>query len=76
MDDGTHREAFVVSPRGGADRPLSNADIVDKYRSLTASLIEPDRARSIERTVLGLEDLDDARELVDLLGPPVAPMFV
>jgi aconitate decarboxylase len=76
MDDGTHREAFVDSPRGGPDRPLSNADIVDKYRSLTASLLEPDRARSIERTVLGLEDLDDARTLVDLLGPPVAPMFV
>jgi len=26
--------------------------------------------------VLGLEDLDNARALVDLLGPPVAPMFV
>jgi hypothetical protein len=42
---------------------------------LTASLLEPGSARSIERRVLGLEDLNDACALVGLLGPPVAPMF-
>jgi aconitate decarboxylase len=75
MDDGTRREAFVDRPRGGLGRPLSNGDIVDKFRLLTPSLLEPERARSIESTVMALEELDDVSILVDLLAPPVTPMF-
>jgi 2-methylcitrate dehydratase PrpD len=64
-------EAFVDHPRGGIVRPLTNADVVEKFRTLTAPLVEPARAEAIEAAVLGLDELDDAGELVALLAPPV-----
>jgi hypothetical protein len=38
---------------------LTNADIVGKYRSLTHSVISPDRQFAIEKIVLNPEGLDD-----------------
>jgi 2-methylcitrate dehydratase PrpD len=64
-------EAFVDHPRGGIVRPLTNADVVEKFRTLTAPLVEPARAEAIEAAVLELDELDDAGELVALLAPPV-----
>jgi 2-methylcitrate dehydratase PrpD len=64
-------EAFVDHPRGGIVRPLTNADVVEKFRTLTAPLVEPARAEAIEAAVLELDELDDARDLVAVLAPPV-----
>jgi len=69
--DGTTREQVVAHPRGTGDHQLTNAQIVDKYRSLTQSVIEPDRRCAIENAVLGLESLDDIAILTDLLNPPL-----
>ena len=69
--DGTTREQVVTQPRGTGDHQLTNAQIVDKYRSLTHSVIEPDRRHAIENTVLSLETLDDIAILTDMLNPPV-----
>src|ERR1700756_565912 len=38
--DGTTREQVISQPRGAGDRQLTNAQIVDKYRNLTHSVIE------------------------------------
>ena len=46
---------------------------MDKYRNLTDSVIEPDRQRAIENTVLGLETLDDIAILTGMLNPVVNP---
>src|SRR5262252_7653577 len=46
---------------------LTNADIVGKYRSLTHSVISPERQSAIEKIVLNLEGLDDIFELIALL---------
>ena len=64
-------EAFVDHPRGGIVRPLTNAEIIEKFRTLTAPLIDSARGHAIEAAVLGLDELDDAGELVALLAPPV-----
>jgi 2-methylcitrate dehydratase PrpD len=64
-------EAFVDHPRGGIVRPLTNAEIVEKFHTLTAPLIHPARGQAIEAAVLGLDELDDAGDLVALLAPPV-----
>ena len=69
--DGTTREQLVTQPRGTGDHQLTNAQIVDKYRSLTQLVIEPDRRCAIENAVLGLESLDDIAILTDMLNPPV-----
>jgi aconitate decarboxylase len=73
--DGRTRTSFIDQPRGGLLKPLSDDEVVDKFRALTAPLIDPARADEIENMVLGLEQLTDANELVALLAPPVNPIF-
>ena len=41
-------------------RVLTGVDIVDKYRSLTRSVITTDRQTASEKTVLSLDALDEA----------------
>jgi 2-methylcitrate dehydratase PrpD len=74
-DDGRTRISRVDSPRGGLMRPLSNHEVVEKFRELTAPLIGRDRARAIESNVLSIEELDDVGELLSLLAAPVEPIF-
>ena len=61
----------VAHPRGTGNRVLTNADIVDKYRSLTRSVISADRQTAIEKTVLNVDALDDISALTALLTPTV-----
>lgn len=68
---GEELEAFVEHPRGGILQPLTNAEIVEKFRALTAPLIEPGRATEIEEMVLALDQLDDGGDLVRVLAEPV-----
>jgi aconitate decarboxylase len=75
LTDGSTRESFVDMPRGGLLKPLSNDDVVEKFRALTEPLIDADRARAIEAAVLGIEELADIGELTELLAAPVAPIF-
>src|SRR5271155_5592383 len=71
LKDGSIRDKTVAHPRGTGDRVLTNADIVNKYRSLTRSVISADRQSAIERTVLDIEALDDISKLMALLTPTV-----
>jgi hypothetical protein len=54
---------------------LTDADIADKYRSLTCSVITTDRQTAIEKAVLNLEALDDISELMALLIPTEASVL-
>jgi aconitate decarboxylase len=71
LQDGTIREQVVTQPRGTGEHQLTNTQIVDKYRNLTHSVIEPDRRKAIEKMVVGLETLDDITMLTRMLNPPV-----
>jgi aconitate decarboxylase len=73
LRDGTTREQVVTQPRGTGDNQLTNTQIVDKYRRLTQSVIDPDRQRAIENTVLDLETFDDIAVLTGMLNPAVNP---
>ena len=75
MRDGSSRESFIDMPRGGLLKPLSNDEIVEKFYTLSAQLIDDGRARAILEVVLGLEGIDDVDELITLLAPPVTPVF-
>jgi hypothetical protein len=57
---------------GTGDHQLSDADIVNKYRSLTRAVISPTRQTAIEDTVLNLDAVKDISELTALLTPTVA----
>jgi hypothetical protein len=60
LKDGGTRAKIVAHPRGTDTRMLTGVDIVDKYRSLTRSVITNDRQTAIEKAVLSLDALDEA----------------
>jgi hypothetical protein len=57
-------------------QPLSNDEIIAKYRQLTDGLIDKKRQAEIERTILSLDQLANAKLLADLLYADVAAAFV
>jgi 2-methylcitrate dehydratase PrpD len=57
-----HREALN---RGCADRPLSNADIVDKFTGNARMSLSARQADAVREAVLGLEEAGDIRPVID-----------
>ena len=57
-----HREAIN---RGCADRPLANADIVDKFMGNARVRLSVGHARAVRDAVLGLEAASDVRPVID-----------
>jgi aconitate decarboxylase len=72
---GEQRIAFIDHPRGGIRSPLTNAEVVEKFRTLTAPMLDSERARSIESAVLGLEDLQRVEDLAGLLAARADALF-
>ena len=70
--DGTVRQVRVVAPHGAPWDPVTNDELVAKFHALADRVTDHDRATAIEQAVVGLENLDDIGDLVDLLAPPVA----
>lgn len=60
LKDGTVQEQDEPVNRGAADRPLSNAEIVAKYRDNAALRVGPDRVAAMEAAMLGLDQTDSA----------------
>jgi 2-methylcitrate dehydratase PrpD len=71
MDDGAVHHARVVQPHGGPADPVTNAELVAKFHALADRVTSTERARAIEHAVVGLDQLDDIGELIDLLAAPV-----
>src|SRR5262245_20248255 len=57
-----HRETMN---RGCADRPLSNADILDKFMGNARMSLSARQADAVRNEVLGLEQARDVRPLID-----------
>jgi hypothetical protein len=62
----------VVAPHGAPWDPVNNDELVTKFHALADRVTSRQRADAIERAVVGLENLDDVADLIDLLAPPVA----
>jgi 2-methylcitrate dehydratase PrpD len=60
-----HREEIN---RGAPDRPLSDADIVEKFRGNAALALSASAAERVEAAVLGLDSAPDARALAATLA--------
>jgi 2-methylcitrate dehydratase PrpD len=71
LNDGTRLQRRLAQPHGGPADPVSNAEIVDKFRQLTTPCLTPGRLDAVQNAVLGLDDADDLDHLIDLLAPPV-----
>lgn len=69
--DGRREEMLLRHPKGRPLEPVTNEGVVQKYRALTADVMERARLQKIEQLVLKLEELSDLNELIELLGSPV-----
>lgn len=58
----------TVESAWGVNPPLSNEEIVEKWRSHTRDIIDADVARRIEKMVLSLDQQGDLAELLELMG--------
>jgi 2-methylcitrate dehydratase PrpD len=70
--DGAAHHARVDVPHGAPTDPVTNDELVAKFHALADRVTSSGRADAIERAVLGLENLDDVNELIDLLAAPVS----
>jgi 2-methylcitrate dehydratase PrpD len=69
--DGAVHHARVVQPHGAPADPVTNEELVAKFHALADRVTNRGRAEAIERVVVGIDDLDDIKELIDLLAAPV-----
>jgi 2-methylcitrate dehydratase PrpD len=72
--DGTSLESSQFAAKSVLT-PLTNDEVVAKYRQLTARVLDPDRRARVEQLVLSLDDLPDLSGLVDALTGPVTSPF-
>ena len=70
LRDGRRLSHQTPVGRGGARRPLSDADVVAKARSLIGPVLGDARAGAIVDRVLTLEAVDDVRSLTAMLVRP------
>ncbi|MEZ0112626.1 2-methylcitrate dehydratase PrpD [Catenulispora sp. EB89] len=69
--DGSTDTERVISPHGSPVDPITNDEVVAKFRSLTDRVMAPERAGAIVEAVQGLADAPSLAPLVALLAPPV-----
>jgi 2-methylcitrate dehydratase PrpD len=68
--DGTAETESVISPHGSPLDPITNEEVVTKFRTLTGRVIETGRARAIEQAVLSLPEAGSIAPLAGLLAAP------
>jgi 2-methylcitrate dehydratase PrpD len=68
-DSSTESES-VVSPHGNPLDPITDEEVVAKFRTLADRVIETRRARAVEQAVLSLPEADSITPLTGLLAAP------
>ncbi|MGI9367434.1 MAG: MmgE/PrpD family protein [Ruegeria sp.] len=74
LNNGTRCQDVPRTPRGDADMPLSDDEILGKYRALADPVLGADRACAIAELSLGFDKLDakDLHHLLELCTQPIA----
>ncbi|NMN99030.1 MmgE/PrpD family protein [Antrihabitans stalactiti] len=72
LDDGTTMQKRITQPHGGPSDPVTNDELIGKYRSLVGPLITTARLDAIQKMVLHIDELADIGTLADALARPVA----
>ncbi|OBI77074.1 MmgE/PrpD family protein [Mycobacterium asiaticum] len=73
--DGSHDSASVIAPHGNPADPVTNGEVVAKFRNLATSVMSVSRVSAIENAVLGLSEAADVAPLISLLAEPVERTF-
>ncbi len=66
--DGRKLEAFIDSPRGAPENPLSEDELSGKFRKLAAIALGPDKTEDLIKCLNRLEDLGSVDELVKMVS--------
>ncbi|MBI4192324.1 MAG: MmgE/PrpD family protein [Betaproteobacteria bacterium] len=67
LKDGTHMEEIVEAQRGSETKFATEADVVEKFEKLATHVFPAKQVHAIRDAVLGLDKLDDASKLAELL---------
>ncbi len=67
-DNGAHRMVAVSAPRGAPSEPLSDQDVMEKFRLLAEPVIGPQATRRFTQEVLTLDSCADIRDLMRLVA--------
>jgi 2-methylcitrate dehydratase PrpD len=68
LNDGTRMERTVESARGSEYKFAGESDIVEKFEKLAVKALPKTQVEQLRDAVLGLEKLDDATKIAQLLG--------
>ena len=74
LKDGSKLQHLVEAARTFI-KPLTNDEVVGKYRTLTDGIVSPQRQADIVDVVLNLDSAKDTSRLTQLLAPTVEPAF-
>lgn len=70
LDDGSVHEETLEAPRGSEKSFASQQDIVEKFMKLAVKALPETQARALADAVLGMDDLEDAGQIIGLLAAP------
>lgn len=69
LRDGTVLSKLVEYYRGDPNRPLTIADVAEKFRDCAATVLDTERVETLLETMTEIEGLNDTAELVKLATP-------
>jgi len=69
LQNGTRYSEQILHAKGSDQHPMSEDEILQKFRLLASRVISRPRLEKLEDTLLRLEKLDDARKIAKLLTP-------
>jgi 2-methylcitrate dehydratase PrpD len=72
MTNGTTLHKRIEAPHGAPNDPVTNDELVAKYRALVGPILDADRMAAIEDAVLNLDQLANLSDLITLVAAPVA----
>ncbi|MBU2053607.1 MAG: MmgE/PrpD family protein [Proteobacteria bacterium] len=64
LKDGRRLAAANEYPKGDPENPLSEREVIEKFKGLTGEMLSPARAEAIIERVLGLESMGNVNELL------------
>lgn len=67
LKDGRKIKSYIEYPKGDPENPVTEQEIIDKFRVLASSNFESKKVEKIIETVLNLEQLDNINYLTKLL---------
>ena len=70
MNDGSSRETSVTSTRGGPNRPLTDTEVANKFRSNVHGRISDKQLAHIQDLVHSIDSLPDIGSLTRSVGSP------